>query len=85
MRSRELFALVLVALLAGCGGEKKAGGGAASKDTLVIAWQSSPTNLDGRVGNDTMVAVRAFQRKTGLVPADGYPGLKVLARLRQGG
>jgi len=40
---------------------------------------------DGRVGNDTMVAVRAFQRKAGLVPADGYPGLKVLARLRQGG
>src|SRR5262249_23032855 len=28
---------------------------------------------DGRVGNDTMVAVRAFQRKAGLVPADGYP------------
>jgi membrane-bound lytic murein transglycosylase B len=40
---------------------------------------------DGRVGRDTMVAVRAFQRKTGLVPADGYAGLKVLARLRQGG
>jgi membrane-bound lytic murein transglycosylase B len=40
---------------------------------------------DGRVGNDTMVAVRAFQRKAGLVPADGYAGLKVLARLRQGG
>jgi lytic murein transglycosylase len=40
---------------------------------------------DGRVGNDTMVAVRAFQRKAGLVPADGYAGLKVLAKLRQGG
>jgi membrane-bound lytic murein transglycosylase B len=40
---------------------------------------------DGRVGNDTMIAVRAFQRKAGLVPADGYAGLKVLARLRQGG
>jgi membrane-bound lytic murein transglycosylase B len=40
---------------------------------------------DGRVGRDTMVAVRAFQRKAGLVPADGYAGLKVLARLRQGG
>ena len=40
---------------------------------------------DGRVGNETMVAVRAFQRKAGLVPADGYPGLKVLAKLRQGG
>jgi lytic murein transglycosylase len=40
---------------------------------------------DGRVGNETMLAVRAFQRKAGLVPADGYAGLKVLARLRQGG
>ena len=40
---------------------------------------------DGRVGRDTMVAVRDFQRKAGLQPADGYPGLKVLARLRQAG
>jgi membrane-bound lytic murein transglycosylase B len=39
---------------------------------------------DGRVGNDTMKAVHAFQRRTGLTPADGYAGLKVLARLRQG-
>ncbi|MGE3148989.1 MAG: lytic murein transglycosylase [Pseudorhodoplanes sp.] len=39
---------------------------------------------DGRVGNDTMTAVRNFQRKAGLQPADGYAGLKVLARLRQG-
>jgi membrane-bound lytic murein transglycosylase B len=37
---------------------------------------------DGRVGRDTMVAVRSFQTKAGLTPADGYPGLKVLARLR---
>lgn len=40
---------------------------------------------DGRVGRDTMMAVRAFQTKTGLSPADGYAGLKVLARLREGG
>jgi peptidoglycan lytic transglycosylase B len=39
---------------------------------------------DGRVGNDTMQAVRDYQTKTGLLPADGYGGLKVLARLRQG-
>jgi peptidoglycan lytic transglycosylase B len=39
---------------------------------------------DGRVGNDTRFAVRAFQRRAGLEPADGYAGLKVLARLRQG-
>src|SRR5262245_9288963 len=39
---------------------------------------------DGRVGPATMVAVRDFQRKAGISPADGYAGLKVLARLRQG-
>ena len=38
---------------------------------------------DGRVGRDTMVAVRGFQTKMGLLPADGYPGLKVLAKLRE--
>lgn len=40
---------------------------------------------DGRVGTGTMRAVRNFQQKTGLDPADGYPSLKVLARLRAGG
>jgi membrane-bound lytic murein transglycosylase B len=39
---------------------------------------------DGRVGNDTMVAIRNFQGKVGMEPADGYAGLKLLARLRQG-
>jgi membrane-bound lytic murein transglycosylase B len=38
---------------------------------------------DGRVGRDTQRAVRDFQKKVGLAPADGYAGLKVLARLRQ--
>jgi len=39
---------------------------------------------DGRVGNDTMQAVKNYQTRMGLEPADGYGGLKVLARLRQG-
>ncbi|MDB5599337.1 MAG: lytic transglycosylase [Xanthobacteraceae bacterium] len=39
---------------------------------------------DGRVGNDTMKAVRDFQKKVGMQPADGYAGIKLLARLRQG-
>ena len=39
---------------------------------------------DGRVGNDTMQAIKDYQTKMGLSPADGYGGLKVLARLRQG-
>ncbi|WP_096356538.1 lytic murein transglycosylase [Variibacter gotjawalensis] len=39
---------------------------------------------DGRVGRDTMVAIRNFQKRAGLAPADGYAGLKVLTRLRQG-
>jgi membrane-bound lytic murein transglycosylase B len=39
---------------------------------------------NGRIGADTMKAVRAYQKKAGIEPADGYAGLKVLARLRQG-
>jgi membrane-bound lytic murein transglycosylase B len=39
---------------------------------------------DGRIGNATTLAVRDFQRKVGMEPADGYPGIKLLARLRQG-
>jgi membrane-bound lytic murein transglycosylase B len=37
---------------------------------------------DGRIGNMTMAAVANFQRKVGILPADGYAGLKVLAKLR---
>ena len=40
--------------------------------------------IDGRVGSDTIRAILAFQKKVGMEPADGYAGLKVLARLRQG-
>jgi membrane-bound lytic murein transglycosylase B len=39
---------------------------------------------DGRVGNATMLAARTFQQKAGLMPADGYLGLKLLAKLRGG-
>jgi membrane-bound lytic murein transglycosylase B len=39
---------------------------------------------DGRVGNQTMQAVKNFQIKAGIAPADGYGGLKVVAKLRQG-
>ncbi len=38
--------------------------------------------IDGRVGNATKQAVRDFQRKVGMAPADGYPGLDLLSRLR---
>ena len=40
---------------------------------------------DGRIGQQTMRAVRDFQVKAGLKPADGYAGLKVLSKLRQAG
>ncbi|MEJ2625857.1 MAG: lytic murein transglycosylase [Pseudolabrys sp.] len=40
--------------------------------------------IDGRTGSQTIKAVLAFERKVGMHPADGYIGLKVLARLRQG-
>jgi membrane-bound lytic murein transglycosylase B len=38
---------------------------------------------DGRIGNATTIAVRDYQRKFGLEPADGYPGVGLLAHLRQ--
>jgi lytic murein transglycosylase len=40
--------------------------------------------VDGRTGSDTVKAILAFEKKVGMKPADGYAGLKVLARLRQG-
>src|ERR1700754_3594790 len=46
---------------------------------------SATGGTDGRVGNDTMKAIKDFQQRAGIAPADGYGGLKVLARLRQGG
>jgi len=52
--------------------------------TRLTALGFDTSGTDGRVGNDTMKAVRDFQLKVGLLPADGYGGLKVLARLRQG-
>jgi lytic murein transglycosylase len=39
---------------------------------------------DGRAGISTMRAVAAYQRNTGIDPADGYAGVNLLARLRQG-
>lgn len=50
--------------------------------TRLTARGFATGGTDGRVGNDTMRAVRAFQDQVGLVPADGYPGLKVLSALR---
>jgi membrane-bound lytic murein transglycosylase B len=50
----------------------------------LTAFGFDTNGTDGRVGRDTMLAVRAFQHRTGLEPADGYAGLKVLERLRQG-
>ena len=43
-----------------------------------------PGGTDGRVGSNTMRAVRRFQQKVGMEPADGYPGIRVLERLRKG-
>ena len=40
--------------------------------------------VDGRVGNDTMLAVQNYQKKLGIDPADGYAGVGLLERLRRG-
>jgi len=52
--------------------------------TRLTALGFDTGGTDGRVGNDTMIAVRNFQRKAGIEPTDGYAGVKLLARLRQG-
>ncbi len=39
--------------------------------------------IDGRIGNGTAAAIRKYQRRIGVV-ADGYPGEKLLGRLRRG-
>ncbi len=39
---------------------------------------------NGRIGRETTQAILTYQRKVKLEPADGYAGLKLLARLRQG-
>jgi membrane-bound lytic murein transglycosylase B len=39
---------------------------------------------DGRIGTATVVAVQNFQRTAEISPADGYPGVGLLARLRKG-
>ena len=51
---------------------------------LLTARGFDTGGADGRIGPETVAAVRAFQTKVGIKPADGYAGLKVLARLRQG-
>ena len=51
---------------------------------LLMAQGFNPGCADGRIGPETVAAVRAFQVKVGLKPIDGYAGLKLLARLRQG-
>jgi lytic murein transglycosylase len=48
----------------------------------LIALGFDTGGTDGRVGNDTMRAVRDFQRKIAMEPADGYAGVSLLARLR---
>ncbi len=50
---------------------------------LLTAAGFDTEGADGRVGNATTAAVANFQRKNGM-PADGYAGLKVLAKLRGG-
>jgi membrane-bound lytic murein transglycosylase B len=51
---------------------------------LLAAQGFNPGGADGRIGPETVAAVRAYQAKVRMKPVDGYVGLKVLARLRQG-
>jgi peptide/nickel transport system substrate-binding protein len=55
MKIRLIVTLAAALSLIACGGEKKTGGAAAGSDknTLVIAFDGSPTNLDPRLGTDS--------------------------------
>ena len=55
------------------------------RSRVLITCRRPLVALAGRgVGNDTMLAVQNYQRKIGMEPADGYAGVGLLARLRQG-
>jgi peptidoglycan hydrolase-like protein with peptidoglycan-binding domain len=52
------------------------------KRLTALGYDTEHTN--GRTGIMMLNAVREFQRKSGMKPVTGYPGLQVLTRLRQG-
>jgi len=52
-------------------------------DRRLTALGFDTGGADGRAGLDTVRAAKAYQQKVGMEPADGYPGIKLLARLRQ--
>ena len=47
----------------------------------LVAAGIDPGAVDGKIGPNTIAAVKAYQKTIGLVP-DGYPSLDVLQRLR---
>src|SRR5258708_27331159 len=64
MNPRRMLGVITVGLLVACGGGEKKDG---AKDTLVIAFKASPTNLDGRVGNDQYSGRASELYNSGLV------------------
>src|SRR3954447_16529135 len=75
---RELIAIVCTSMLMACGGggkEKKAAAG--DKDTLVIAFDGSPANLDPRIGTNTYDGRIWDMASSGVIkmtPAGDYTG-----------
>src|SRR5438477_831456 len=57
MKVRIVVTIIAIVSLISCGGEKKGAGAAGGdKNTLVIAFDGSPTNLDPRIGTDVYAA-----------------------------
>ncbi len=50
------------------------------QERLIVAGFDTG-GVDGKIGPNTIAAVKAYQRKIGMVP-DGYPSLDILKRLR---
>src|SRR5436305_15208568 len=75
---RELIAIVCTSMLMACGGggkEKTAAAG--DKDTLVIAFDGSPANLDPRIGTNTYDGRIWDMAASGVIkrtPAGGFTG-----------
>ncbi len=51
------------------------------REFSAVSPRSATDGVDGRTGSDTIKAILAFEKKVGMHPADGYAGLKVLARV----
>ena len=74
---REVVAIICASMLMACGGGEKKAAAGGDKETLVIAFDSSPSNLDPRVGtnaNDGRIWDMAASGVIKLTPTGDFTG-----------